>query len=301
MKISVVISAYNEEKRIEKTLQGASFADEIIFVDNTSTDNTLTIAKKYTKKVFTRKNLAMLNVNKNFGFTKATGDWILCIDADEYLTKELTEEIKAKVSNSSDVVGYWIPRKNIIFGKWIQNSIWWPDYQLRLFRRGEGKFPEEHVHEVLLLNGKTDKIQNPISHDNYSSVSQYIYKLDKIYTENEAENIIKSGTKITWIDAIRFPFNDFLKTFFAQKGYKDGLHGLVLSLLQAFYAEIVFAKVWEKEGFKEYNNSNFLHNLYSEYKKIKKELDYWFLSSFISDTSNLFKKIILKIKRRLSK
>src|SRR5205807_1462668 len=101
---------------------------------------------------------------------------------------------------------------------------------------------------------------------------QYIHKLDTIYTESEVENFIASGKHISHVDALRFPVNDFLKTFFAQKGYRDGLHGLVLSLLQGFYSLIVFAKIWERQGFKEYNSNHFLQEIYDEWKKIQKEL-----------------------------
>ena len=299
--LSVVISAFNEEKRIARCLESVEFADEIIFVNNSSTDTTVRIAKKHTKHIFTKENNFMLNVNKNFGFTKATGDWILCLDADERITPELAEEIKSKISVDESIVnGYWIPRKNIIFGKWIQNSIWWPDYQLRLFKKGEGKFPEKHVHEMMHVHGKLEKLENPMIHENYSSISQYLYKLDKIYTENEVKNFLEQGKKITWIDALRFPINDFLKTFFAQKGYKDGLHGLVLSMLQAFYSEVVFAKIWEKQGFKEYNTHSFISDIYAESKEIGKELHYWFLTSLIHEAKSSVKKIIYKVKRKIA-
>ncbi len=99
MKLSVVISAYNEASRIEKCLASVQFADEIILIDNSSVDATAKIARKYTKKIYKRPNNPMLNVNKNFGFTKATGDWILCLDADEQISPELAEEIKIVISN----------------------------------------------------------------------------------------------------------------------------------------------------------------------------------------------------------
>lgn len=297
MKISAVISAYNAQDTIKQTLESLKWVDEIIFVDNSSTDKTVEIAKKFTKKIFTRPNNQMLNVNKNFGFTKATGDWILCLDSDEEVSKELKDEVQT-VLKSSTVDGYNIPRKNIIFGKWIQNSIWWPDYQLRLFRRGKGKYAEEHVHEKIAVQGEIGKLENPIIHQNYTSVSQWIHKMDTIYTDNEAKQFIKSGKEITWVDAIRFPANDFLKTFFAEKGYKDGLHGLVLSLLQAFYSEIVFAKIWEKQGFKEFNDPSFLKNVVGEIRKMRKEVKYWILTAIIAETKNPFKKLVLKYKRR---
>jgi len=297
-KLSIVISAFNEEGRIEKCLQAASFADEIIFIDNSSTDDTPKIARKYTSKVYKRPNNMMLNINKNYGFSKATGEWILSLDADEILTPELIQEIHQVISRDSGISGYWIPRKNIIFGKWIQNSIWWPDYQLRLFKREKGKFAEKHVHEMLAVSGETEKLLHPFIHDNYSSVSQFIQKLDKIYTESEVNNFLTTGKQISWVDAITFPLQDFLKTFFAQKGYKDGLHGLVLSLLQAFYAEVVFAKIWEKQGFPDYNEKHFLEHVQKEFRKGALEIKYWFFTASLEQTHNPFKKISLKFSRR---
>lgn len=298
MNISAVIIAYNEEKKIEDCLKSVSFADEIIFIDSSSTDKTVEIAKKYTSKIFTKPNNPMLNVNKNFGFTKASGEWILNLDADERVSNELQKEIKGVLKTSRDINGYWIPRKNIIFGKWIQSDLWWPDYQLRLFKKGKGKFPEKHVHEYLKLDGDTEKLQYSLIHENYSSVDQYLYKMINIYTGSEVKNRIENKTEVAWVDALRYPIDDFLKTFFSKKGYKDGLHGLVLSILQAFYMEIVFVKLWEKQGFKEENPDKFLERIYKEFKRMGREFKYWFLTSWISETKNPFRKIIYRIVRK---
>ncbi len=299
MKVSVVISAFNEEKKLPDCLESVKkIADEIIVINNSSTDSTEKIAKKYTDKVYTRENLAMLNVNKNFGFSKASGSWILNLDADERVTKELEEEI-SKIPDSAPENGFLIPRKNILFGKWIKHSIWWPDYQLRLFRRNKGKFAEKHVHEYVEVDGEVGKLQSPIKHLNYESISQYIYKLEKIYTASEVDNLIKSGKKLYWYDALRMPVSDFLKTFFMQKGYRDGLHGLILSLLQSFYMVIVFAKVWEKQGFEEENFS--LNEISSEMGKLGKEIKYWILTSSIDEGSTSVKKLAARLKRKLLK
>lgn len=315
--LSVVISAFNEEDNIKDCLDSIkNLASEIIFVDNSSSDKTPYIAKRYTGKVFTFKNNPMLNINKNYGFLRATGDWILSLDADERITPELTKEIKEVITETRGdpsvhpakrdfaqddrgaVNGYWIPRKNIIFGKWIQHSIWWPDYQLRLFRNGKGKFPEKHVHEYIVVEGKTEQLKNPLEHINYTTISQFLYKMDKIYTESEVEKIISTGKQVGWVDAVRFPASDFMKTFFAQKGYKDGLHGLVLSMLQALYAEVVFAKAWEKQGFRKENNYAFLKNIYKESGRIAYEFRYWFLTCMLDDTKNPFKKVAYKLMRK---
>jgi glycosyltransferase involved in cell wall biosynthesis len=295
--LSVVISAFNEEKKIKDCLESVKdLATEIIFVDNTSSDDTPEIAKKYTDKIFIRKNNMMLNVNKNFGFEKASGDWILSLDADERVTDELRTEINEVIESEHSVNGYLIPRKNILFGKWVKNSIWWPDYQLRLFKKNSGKFPEKHVHELIEVEGSAEKLENPLLHYNYETVNQYLYKLDRIYTENEVERILSSGKKLSWHDAVSMPVHDFLKTYLLQKGYKDGLHGLVLSMLQAFYAEIVFAKVWEKQGFDESSIS--LSSIYKEFSKLGLEFEYWFLTAFLEEAAP-HKKILLKLKRKL--
>jgi len=297
--ISVVISAYNEEKMLDDCLKSLADLDpEIIVIDNTSHDKTKKIAAKYTKQVFTLVNdPVMLNKNKNIGFAKATKDWILSLDADERITPELAKEIKTAIKNNENN-GYEIPRKNIIFGKWIEHAIWWPDYNLRLFKRGLGKFPEKHVHEKLVVKGKVKKLQSPMVHLNYQTVSQFIKKLDNTYTESEVENFIKSGKNIQWGDAIRFPANDFLKTFFAQQGYKDGMHGLVLSMLQAFYSFVVFAKIWErKEEFGDIAPKNFIEEFKRETKLLARDFKYWTFTALMNNSKST--KILYKIRRKL--
>lgn len=295
-KISVVISAWNEEQNIERCLKSLSWVDEIIVIDNQSSDSTAQIAKKYTTKVTKRTNNSMLNVNKNFGFTKAKGDWILSLDADEMVTEELAHEIRQAIENKM-VNGFWLPRKNIIFGKWIQHGLWWPDKQLRLFRKGKGVFPERHVHEYLQVDGPVGELKTPYIHYNYQTISQFLRKMDTLYTESEVERLVNTQYQIFWYDAIRFPISDFLKIFFAQKAYKDGLHGLVLSLLQSFYSFIVFAKLWEKKGFNECSLS--LELVSQELKKTNKEINYWMLSSKIAESRSALNKIWYKIHRRL--
>lgn len=295
---SVVISAYNEEKKIEDCLSSVrDLANEIIFVDNSSTDKTVEIAKKYTSKIYTRLNNPMLNVNKNFGFTKAEGDWILSLDADERVSPELSEEIKA-VIQKSNMNGYWLPRKNIIFGKWIEHSGWYPDHQLRLFRRGKGKFPEKHVHEMIEVNGETGYLKEHIIHYNYENISQFLEKLGKIYAPNEAEQLIIEGYTLDWRDAIRLPTKEFVSRFFARKGYKDGFHGLMLSLLMAFYHLVVFAYVWERQNFKE-EKSNFVVEVEKEWKRGYKDILFWSVNERLKQKKNPISKILLRVKAKL--
>lgn len=300
-KISAVISTYNEEQMIKDCLESIKWADEIIVVDNSSQDKTVEIAKKYTKKIFTRPNNLMLNINKNFGFGKATGDWILSLDADERVELGLKEEIVSSIKYKvSSINGYRIPRKNMIFGKWIQHTGWYPDYQLRLFRRGKGKFAEKHVHEQLTLSGEAGILKEHLVHYNYTTVAQFLYKMNQIYVPNEAQNILSSGKKITWQDAIGFPTQEFFRRFFEGQGWRDGLHGLVLSFLMAFYHFLVFVHVWEKQGFWEVGEKDIHQGVREEFKVKGKDFSYWLSKMQMDEKKSFAGKLFFKIKRRLS-
>jgi len=295
--ISVVLSVRNEELKIERTLSSLRWADEIIVVDNGSMDKTADIARQYGAKVIRSNNNLMLNVNKNLGFTMAKSDWILSLDGDEVIPPELAKEMREVVSQN--VNGYWISRKNILFGKWIQHGLWWPDKQLRLFKRGMGKFPCKHVHEYLVVDGPTAELTVPMVHYNYETVSQFIRKMDEIYTENEVISHVAAGYRVVWQDAIRFPMSDFVKTYFAQGGYKDGLHGLILSMLQAFYSFIVFAKLWEQEKFIERELA--VEIVEEELVRARAELRYWIFSAKINETHNAIKKIWYRVLRKYAR
>lgn len=295
--ISVVVSAYNEELSLARCLSSVSWADEIIVVDNSSSDATAAIARKYTKKVFRQTNHLMLNINKNYGFSKATGDYILNLDADEEVPRELAGEIRSVVKNRPDIAGFWIARKNMLFGKWIQHGLWWPDKQLRLFARGKGRFPEKHIHEYIEIVGKTEELKEPYIHHNYDTVSQYLTKLARC-TTSEALALTETNYQVAWFDALRFPLSDFLKTYFAQEGYKDGLHGIVLSLFQAFYSFVVFAKLWEKERFTQ--KQVVFEAVENECRRGIREFSYWMLTTKIKEASSPFTKLILKIRRKFT-
>lgn len=298
VKLSVVVSCFNEELNIERCLKSAVFAQEIIVVDHESSDRTLEIAKKFTQKIFVKKNEpSKIDIQKNFGFEKATGDWILSIDADEEVTPELQKEVKELLSSGDTLNGYYIPRKNIIFGKWMEHTGWYPDFQLRLFRKGEGEFVSEHVHEAVKIEGKTGYLSQHLIHYNYQTVSQFISRTI-LYSQSEAASLLNKGYVFSWMDVVKFPVNEFFSRFFAREGYKDGLHGLVLSLLMAFYHLIVFANIWEKEKFKEVH-VNMLQETEKMMLQTKKDFYYWFYKEREKQTKNVFKKIILKTKNKL--
>lgn len=304
--VSVVISAYNEEKKIGECLESVkNLADEIIVMDNESTDNTQEIAHKYTKNVYRQKNdPTRIDIQKNAGFEKASGDWILNLDADERVTPELAKEIKEKIVNcklkigNSGVAGYWIPRKNIIFGKWIEHTGWYPDYQLRLFKKGKGRFVSEHVHEPLSIDGTTSKLISPLSHNTYTTVGQFLYKHFFIYAPSEAVEKRRQGYKFHWQDVILIPTGEFLGRYFARKGYKDGLHGLILSLGMAMYHFAVVLFLWEDLGFKEKELD--LNDVEKVLSKVGSDTMHWVTAEKVECEKSFIKKILLKVRGKVA-
>ncbi len=301
MKISVVLGVFNEEENIKRCLESVKWADEIVVVDDGSTDKTVEIAKKYTDKIFQHKSEGYVEPTRNFGIEKAQGEWILLIDADEEIPLELANELK-EIVNIKEVDYVWIPRKNIIFGKWITNEGWWPDYNVRFFKKGSVTWSNK-IHSKPEIKGQELHLQEreglAIVHHNYKTVSQFLEKLDR-YTTIEANEFIKSNKNFLPSSLISHPMEEFLSRMFARKGYKDGYHGFLLSSLEAFSMQIVMAKVWEKQGFREIEGKQFLHELEREAKIYKGRVKYWITSFLLEKTNNPVKKTILRTVRKLS-
>ncbi len=299
-KLTVVISVFNEEQKIEKCLKSLSFADEILVVDNSSTDKTLEIAKKYASSIISQPNDPLLiDIQKNTGFKKAKNDWILSIDADEIVTPELQIEIEELLKKDELKNGYFIPRKNIIFGKQIDHSGWYPDHQLRFFRKNKGEFKNSHVHEGVQVDGETDYLKEHILHYNYETIIQFIQKNMINYAQNEANNLINKDFALSPGDLISIPSKEFLSRFFARSGYKDGLHGLFLSLLMASSHLVVLAIVWEKSGFKKVESYEVLQSTEREFGKFGKDLKYWVSRIKFEDSKNIATKYFYKIKGKI--
>lgn len=287
-KITAAILTKNEEKNLPFCLKSISWVDEVIIVDDNSTDKTIILAKKAKAKIFKRK-LDDFASQRNFALSQVKTPWVLLIDADERVTPQLAEEIKLAVK-SKKFNGYRFPRKNVIFGKWVKYSGWYPDWQLHLFKTKKGKYIKK-VHEQVKIEGRVSELKSALLHNNYQSISQYLTKIVP-YTSLEAENLIDSGYKFAWVDLLKKPLGEFLRRFFAEEGYQDGIHGLALSLLQAFAELIVYLRIWEKNGFLPQETEG----VFSEIEKASSQIDYWIAQKSPSS----LKKLQLKIKRKLS-
>ena len=285
--ITAVILAKNEEKNLPRCLKNLEWVKEIIVIDDYSSDNTKKIAEKFGAKVY-QKKLVNFESQRNWALQKVKTPWVLMIDPDEEVTSEFRQEVE-KVIKENKFAGFKFPRKNIIFGKWIKHTGWYPDWQLHLFRTKRGKYVGK-VHEQVVLDGKIGTLNAPLIHYNYHSISQYLQKLDR-YTNLRAEEKVKEGYKFRYQDLLIKLAEEFFRRFFAEEGWRDGVHGLALSLLQSFSELVVYLKVWEKQNFKVFDIKDF--------DKVGEKIvsDYYYWQVTIS--KNPLKKIYYRIKRKV--
>lgn len=295
-KISVVINTLNEEKNLPRALASVKqFADEIVVVDMKSDDKTVAIAKKAGAKVFEYKRAGYVEPARNFAIGKTTGKWILILDADEQLPRSLVKKLKEIAKNPSANY-YRLPRKNLIFGKWVKHSRWWPDYNIRFFQKDFVSW-SEIIHSVPMTQGKgldlPAREDLAIIHNHYESIEQYIERLNR-YTTLHAKGLISEGYIFSWKDIVAKPTSEFLSRYFAGEGYKDGLHGLALALLQAFSELTLYLKVWQSEKFKEQKIG--IDKVVKTMKKQESDLHYWQADTLLKGGGGVLQKIKRKFK-----
>lgn len=244
--LTVTIITLNEEKNIGRCLDSIrNLADEIVVVDSGSTDKTVEIAKGEGAKVFVREFDNFAN-QKNYAAQKATGEWILSLDADEEVSPELRREIMVLLKKN-EYVAFSIPRKNIILGKFIRYTRWQPelDRHIWLWKRGVGKWFGE-VHEELRVNGRVGKLIGAKIHYQHETVKKFLEMMNG-YSEIEAKKRIKESTKFSYSGLFFDPIYNFLVRYFYRFGFLDGWRGFVLSYLMAIYHLEVWLKIWEKQ------------------------------------------------------
>lgn len=235
MKLFAIILTYNEARHIRNCIESLRFADHIIVFDSFSTDATIDIARQAGVEVIQRRfdNYAG---QRNAALEAVVGkaDWVLFVDADERVPPELAAEVQSVIQNTSDV-GFRIPRYNYIFGKLTQGAGWYPDYQTRLLRIGKAHYdPERQVHELVILDGMEGTLSQPFIHLNYESLAQFHDK-QKRYSAYDAQMLFQQSIHPKLQNYVLQTVRQFWWRFFTLKGYQDGLHGLRLSLLMAWY------------------------------------------------------------------
>ncbi|MCH7640859.1 glycosyltransferase family 2 protein [Patescibacteria group bacterium] len=297
-KISVVINTLNEEKNLPKALASVkSFEDEIVVVDMKSDDKTQEIARSAGAKVYEHERTGYVEPARNFAISKAKGKWILILDADERVPKKLASKLKRIVSKSTADY-YRIPRKNVIFGKWIKHSRWWPDYNIRFFKKGFVSW-SEIIHSVPTTQGKGLDLEadegNAIIHNHYTSVEQYLDRMNR-YTTEHAKLKVKEGYKFEWPDLIKKPAGEFLSRYFQGEGYKDGVHGLALAGLQAFSEFVMYLKVWSHSANGTRDKQLEISDVIEVMKEVEDDFHYWQADSLLKFGGGLLQRIKRKFK-----
>ncbi len=247
-RLSVVIMAKNEELDIRNCLESIKWADEIIIVDDMSTDKTVNICRQYTDKIYRRKK-ENCGEQKQYGVERASGDWILNVDADEIVTAELGREIQEVIQKNEKYNGYQFYRKNNYLGKWMRYCGWYVPV-LRLFKKNRGKFNSAKVHEEIIVQGEVGLLKNEMLHYTYRDMSDHIEKINQ-FSSDSVEELIKKGVVLRWYNYgwyfIFKPLLYFLRKYFYLQGFKEGMHGFMLCAFATIVVFINYAKLWEKQ------------------------------------------------------
>ena len=229
--LSVIIITKNEEHDIRDCLESVTWADEVIILDSGSTDNTLRIAKEYTDKVYSSVDWQGFGIQKNRVLAYASSDWVLSLDADERVGDALRQEIQ-KAIKSENIFIFKMPRLSSYCGKFIRHSGWWPDYVIRLFKRGEASFSDDLVHERLVFEADANKLTAPLVHITYKDLNEVIVKINH-YSSLGAKNSYQKGKRGSLASAIIHGIWAFIRTYIFRAGFLDGAEGFMLAISNA--------------------------------------------------------------------
>jgi glycosyltransferase involved in cell wall biosynthesis len=241
--LTATVITKNESANLAAALESVAFADEIVVVDSRSTDDTVDIARRYTDRVIVRPWPGYV-AQKNFAAEQARHDWILSLDADERVPVALAEEIRALMRVGPDAAGYRMPRVTFHLGRWIRSTDWYPDYQLRLYDRRRARWAGRHVHESVAADGPVVKLRHELQHYAYRDLSHHLQTMDR-YTTLAARQMFEDGRRASWSELALHPVFAFLRNYVLRGGVRDGHVGLIISLMNAGYVGMKFAKLWE--------------------------------------------------------
>ena len=245
-----VILTLNEEKHIAACIRSLQWCDAVVVWDSLSADRTCEIARKQ-EALVVHHPFRGYGSQRQAAMDALAARWIFFVDADERATPQLAQEIRKVIVDQPDVVAWWVPRHNYIFGKLIMHTGWYPDYQFRLLRPERARWdPTREVHELAIVDGPERYLQNVLIHHNYDSLRQFIAKQEK-YTDYDAQILLNEGQRPRLWSPISMPLRHFKWRFVDLEGYRDGLHGLCLSLLMSYYEGQKYARLarlwrWQK-------------------------------------------------------
>jgi (heptosyl)LPS beta-1,4-glucosyltransferase len=245
-RLSAVVLTYNEEKHIAACLDSLAWAGERVVLDSFSSDQTVDIAREHGARVEQRRFVNW--AEQRTGAMALVGcPWVFFVDADERATPELADEVR-QVIQSDDCAGYWVPRRNFIFGHLMRHTGWSPDYQPRLLNVARCRWdPQRPVHELVIFDGPDGHLTNTLIHYNYDNLSQFVAKQER-YSSLAARQLLAEGKRARPRSFLGQPAREFMRRFLSLRGYRDGAYGLLLSTLLAYYTVVTYRKLWQLQG-----------------------------------------------------
>jgi glycosyltransferase involved in cell wall biosynthesis len=243
MRLSLTVITKNEEQNIDRCLASAPFADEIVVVDCGSADRTVEIARRYTDRVIHHDWEGHVR-QKQFAVDAASNDWILSLDADE----QVSEPLRALIENLKRVEptadAYAVRRRTFYLGRWICHSGWYPDARIRLFHRGKARWGGIDPHDEVICDGRVAELRGDLNHYSYRDLAHHLRQIDS-YTTIMAARYFEQGRRARLSDLLLRPPFAFAKAFVFQAGFLDGVRGLIIASLAAYYDFVKYAKLWE--------------------------------------------------------
>lgn len=249
--ISIVVLTKNEEKNIEECLETLKWADEIVVVDDNSTDKTVEKVKSLKLKVqiYERSLDGDFSAQRNFALEKAKGEWVLFVDTDERVSPELAKEIQAAVRSQEHKDGYYLLRKDLMWGTWLKHSDLPRQEErrgltriLRLGKKTAGKWVRP-VHEVWEIPGEIGELENPLEHFPHPTISEFLEEIN-FYSTIRAKELYDQGTRTNLFEILAYPAGKFLKSYILRQGFLDGMPGFAVILLMSFHSFLVKSKLY---------------------------------------------------------
>jgi Glycosyltransferases involved in cell wall biogenesis len=248
MKISVKINVCNEEDNIGAVCESVSWADEIVIVDSDSTDRTIEIAKKYTDRIYNREFRGYKDKHE-YSDSLTVGDWIFWIDADERVTPELRASIDTVRKRDPATLpdGFRIARHTRYLSRWISHSTWYPDYQMRLYRKAASYWDGVSPHETARVRGPVEILKGELRHHTKRNLTEHQEVMNS-YSSLAADYLDRNGKTIRGPELFFVPFAVFFRTYIIKQGFRDGIPGLIISIFTAYSVFLKYAKLWEKKN-----------------------------------------------------
>lgn len=232
MSLSVIIIAKNAEATIRRCMESVRWADEIVVVESGSSDRTADICRELGARLHQTADWPGFGPQKNRALDLARGDWVLSLDADEWVTPESSAEIRRVVASGRGEPAYRMPRRSSFCGRFMRHSGWWPDYVTRLFRRGAARFSDHLVHEKLVVEGAVGTLAQPLLHETVSDLDQMLGKMNS-YSTASARMFHERGRRASLATALAHGGWMFIRTYFLRAGFLDGREGLMLAIANA--------------------------------------------------------------------